>query len=80
MYEGNRLLGVWNPTKHTLTGLQALCDALAKKEKLLELEIYTLRNEKIDSRYAFDASVERVARAEATIWRFEYCFSSPNPS
>jgi hypothetical protein len=51
----NSLFGVWNPTKNTLTDLQALHDALAKEEKLLELDIYTLRNEQIDSRYAFNA-------------------------
>jgi len=56
MYEENSLFGVWNPTKHTFTGLQALYNALAKEETLLELEIYTLQNEQIDSQYAFDAS------------------------
>jgi hypothetical protein len=55
MYKENSLFGVWNPTKHTLTGLQALHNALAKEETLLELEIYTLQNEQIDSQYAFDA-------------------------
>lgn len=48
------LFGIWNPTENTLKKIQALYDVLAKNEELLELEIYTLQNEQIQSQYAFD--------------------------
>jgi glutamine phosphoribosylpyrophosphate amidotransferase len=47
--------GIWNPTEKTLKSFQALHDALAKDDTLLELEICTLQNGQIQSLYAFDA-------------------------
>jgi hypothetical protein len=73
------IFGIWNPTEKTLTGFQALHSALAKHYALLDLEISTLHNDRIQHQDSFDIPTLLSECTKQLLGGSSLAFFRPNP-
>jgi glutamine phosphoribosylpyrophosphate amidotransferase len=73
------IFGIWNPTEKTLNGFQALHSALAKHYALLDLEISTLHNDRIQHQDSFDIPTLLSDWQKQLLSGSSIAFFRPNP-